>query len=123
MFCNRIKCSWRAERIKIGNREYYFRSSWEKIYAFYLEDLKKKKEIKNWYYEPEMFIFHKRKVFPRSYKPDFKIIPNSGNIYFDEVKGWMDERSKVALQNMKKYYPEVVINIIDQVKLKALGLL
>ena len=31
-----------------------------------------------------------------------------------EIKGWFDDKSKLKLKRMKKYYPEVKIILIDE---------
>ena len=99
---------------KIGQKEIFFRSKWEANYALYLNLLKKKGDIRKWEYEADLFVFNAIKFGTRSYKPDFKITKRNGSIYYDEVKGWMTPKSKTQLKRMKKYYPEIVINVVGK---------
>ena len=61
-------------------RQITFRSNWEINYAFYLEWLKKNKEIKDWEYEPERYCFDKTEgntiIRIGDYLPDFRITRN-----------------------------------------------
>ncbi len=111
---NRRNCSWKAGWREIGDKRHYFRSRWEANYARYLQWKKEHKEIMDWKYEVDTFWFEKIRRGVRSYKPDFKIFPVEGEPYYDEVKGWMDQRSKTTLRRMAKYYPEITVNIIDK---------
>jgi len=116
---SRTKNGW---YILHGER-FYFRSSWEVVYARYLDFLVSKKEIKRWEYESETFWFEKIKRGVRSYNPDFKVFLNSGSIEYHEVKGWMDDKSKTKLKRMKKYYPEVTMVLIDKDVYKGIAAL
>lgn len=98
----------------------FFRSKWEANYALYLDYLKKQKQIKNWEFEPDVFIFHKIKFGTRSYRPDFKVTANNGTIEYHEVKGYMDSQSKTKLKRMKKYYPQIKIILIERKQYEAL---
>lgn len=93
--------------------EMYFRSKWEANYALYLDFLVKQKQIKDWEYEADVFIFHKISFGTRSYRPDFKVFTNNDEIEYHEVKGYMDPKSKTKLKRMAKYYPEVKLILID----------
>ena len=101
---------------KIKNRKYYFRSGWEVNYARYLEFLKDKKEIKKWEYEVDIFWFNEIKRGVRSYKPDFKIYKNNGEIEYHEVKGYMDAKSKTKIKRMAIYYPDIKLIIIQKLE-------
>lgn len=98
----------------IGGKKIFFRSKWEANYALYLNLLKKNGDIKKWEYEADVFIFHEIKFGTRSYKPDFKITKRDGSIYYDEVKGWMTQKSKTQLKRMAKYYPNIKLNIVGR---------
>jgi hypothetical protein len=100
--------------VSIGNKAYFFRSSWEANIAAYFEFLKNKNEIKEWEYETDTFWFENIKRGVRSYKPDFKITKNDGTQYYIEVKGWMDSKSKTKLNRMRIYYPSVKIEVLAQ---------
>jgi hypothetical protein len=90
----------------------FFRSSWERNYARYLNFLVRKQEIEKWEYEKETFWFDKIKRGVVSYKPDFKVYTKKG-IEYHEVKGWLDPASKTKLKRMAKYHPEVKVILID----------
>lgn len=92
----------------------YFRSSWEVVYARYLQWMKNRGMIKKWEYEKDTFWFKKIKRGVRSYTPDFKVFNNTGTIEYHEVKGWMDKKSKTKLGRIKKYYPEITLVLIDK---------
>lgn len=107
--------------VELGGQRFYARSSWEENYGRYLEWLRLRKEIKAWEHEPETFWFHKIKRGVRSYLPDFKVYMNNGAVEFHEVKGWMDSKSKTKIKRMKKYYPEVSLDVIDSKRYAALS--
>lgn len=107
---SRAKSGW----FVIGGKKHFYRSSWEVDIASYYEFLKTKKEIKEWEYEADVFWFDKIKRGVRSYKPDFKITNNDDSVYYVEVKGWMDAKSKTKIKRMAIYHPSVKLEIIDQ---------
>lgn len=113
---SRAKMGWE----EINGHKYFFRSSWEKIYAEYLQFLKDRKEIVEWLYEPQVFWFEKIKRGVRSYKPDFKVINNNGTEEFHEVKGYMDNKSKTKIKRMAIYYPKVKLIVIDKYAFKEI---
>lgn len=84
----------------------FFRSSWEANYARILNYLGKQ-----WEYEPRRFIFSDG----MSYLPDFLV---EGE--WIEIKGWMDEGSKMKLDKFKNEYSELVIRVISDVEYKEL---
>lgn len=100
--------------IEIGNKKIFVRSSWEANICAYFEFLKSKGEIKEWNYEPKTFWFLAIKRGVRSYKPDFLITDKNGNLYYEEVKGWLDAKSKTKLSRMAKYYPEIDLRLLDK---------
>lgn len=100
----------------VGDRVYCFRSKWEANYAVYLEWLRVKKQIKSWRYEPKFFDFMpfgKLRGVTR-YLPDFEVTENNGEVHYDEVKGYMDGKSKTKLRLMAKHYPNVKLNVIGK---------
>lgn len=106
--------------IIIGGKKIHVRSSWEANIAAYLEFLKTSGEIKDWKYEPETFWFMKIKRGVRSYKPDFKIISNDGSFYYEEVKGWLDAKSKTKIKRMEIYYPHIDLRLLNEKRYKAI---
>jgi hypothetical protein len=125
-FCSN-KCYWgshtdqrfpRTNFYKSGRREdlkgIFFRSSWEANWARYLNFLIEHREIISWRYEPKTFWFDKIKRGVRSYTPDFEITAPDGSVFYHEVKGYMDQRSRTKLKRMRIYYPEVRIELVDR---------
>ena len=108
-------------RAVIGGKDYYYRSSWEINVACYFEFLKINGEIKDWFYEVDTFWFENIKRGVRSYKPDFKIIQNDDTFYYEEVKGWMDDKSKTKLNRMRIYYPNIDIRILGKDRYKSIS--
>jgi len=98
----------------INGKSIFFRSKWEANYSLYLDFLIKQKQIKNWEYEKDVFIFEKIKFGARSYKPDFKIFNNDDSQEYHEVKGYMTPKSKTQIKRMTKYYPNIKLIIIDK---------
>jgi hypothetical protein len=113
---SRANASWYA----IKKKKYYFRSGWEVVYARYLEWLKNNKKIKKWEYESDIFWFEKIKRGVRSYTPDFKVFNNDKTIEYHEIKGYMDDKSKTKIKRMAKYYPKVVLIVIDKKEYKPI---
>lgn len=126
-FCSSSCCaSWRIKNegnvntkrnYRIGKRGdlggLFVRSRWEANYARYLNWLISMGEIKSWEYEPDEFVFPVKRGNIR-YLPDFKIINNDGSIEYHEVKGYMDNDSRVKLKRMEKYYPDIKLILIDK---------
>ena len=122
------------ENVSRGNYENskgttYFRSKWEANYALYLDWLVKQKQIKDWEYEPKPryeFISYefsdKEKKFPRvlslGYLPDFKVINNDDTFYLVEIKGY--KQGMMKLKRMKKYHPQVKIELVEAKEMKDL---
>lgn len=104
----------------IDDKIFFFRSSWEAMYANYLTILLKLNIIKKWEYESETFWFEKIKRGVRSYTPDFKVYYPNDVIEYHEIKGWMDDKSKTKIKRMKLYYPHIKVIIIDENKLNEL---
>lgn len=102
-----------------GKRAYlgglFVRSSWEANVCLWLNELKRRGEILEWFYEDREFLFPvKRGV--RFYKPDFRVVEDAGQEIFYEVKGHLDSKSVTALTRMKRYYPETTVLLIEKAK-------
>lgn len=110
----RKNTTWKSGWRNIGGQKIYARSAWEANFARYLEFLKQHGEIAKWEHEPETFWFEKIKRGSCSYLPDFKVTRLDGSVYYVEVKGWMDTRSKTKLRRMKKYHPDVTLDLVDK---------
>lgn len=118
----------------VGVRGIKFRSKAEANYGAYLEWLLSKGQISAWEYEPHTFWFTPDSMGAQaqgldgvrrgvtSYKPDFGVMNIPGRIMHEwhEVKGFMDTRSRVALERMARYYPGQRVVVIDGPAMKAL---
>lgn len=109
------KAGWR----EIDGRRIYFRSRWEANYARYLQFLKERNQISDWFHEPETFWFLQIKRGVRSYLPDFKIINKDNTHYFVEVKGFYDSKSLTKIKRFNKYYPQEKLFLVDAKWFKA----
>jgi len=98
---------------EIDGKRMYLKSLWEKRYCQYLSLLKQQGEIKDYWYEAEVFWFEGIMRGTNNYKPDFKIEENSGIISFVEVKGYTTPKDKTKWKRMAKYHPQVKLRIID----------
>jgi hypothetical protein len=98
----------------------YFKSRWEANVGRYLDFLKSTGKIIDWKYEPETFWFEGIRRGVCSFKPDFKVI-EAGRIYYWEVKGYMDARSKTKIKRMAKYFPDVTVHVIGKDEYKAIA--
>ena len=110
--------SWKAAWRDIGGQRAYFRSKWEANYARWLEFQRAHGAITSWEHEPETFWFPVRRGNV-SYLPDFRVRFPDGRVEYHEVKGWMDDRSRVKLARMAKYHPQVVVRVLDGTWFKA----
>jgi hypothetical protein len=88
--------------------QHYFRSNWEANVARYLNLIGVK-----WQYEPKRFFFKEIETAPNSYLPDFYLEDLDTWV---EVKGWMDDKSKLKLEYFNEYYPDefAKLIVIDQ---------
>ena len=113
------------QHIKAGVRPHIhptarFRSSWEANYGLYLNTLAESGVIHAWHHEPQTFWFDGIKRGCVSYLPDFRITRPDGSIYFVEIKGRWDQKSRTKLKRMAKYHPTVELVIVDTKAYKAL---
>lgn len=97
----------------IGGRVLYLRSEWEAKHACYLEWLKRKKQIKDWKYEPKTFEFPIKHGTTR-YMPDFKVINNNGTHHWEEVKGYLTGKGKTQIKRFKKYFPKEKLIVYEK---------
>jgi hypothetical protein len=108
------KSTWKQEWAEIGGKRCFFRSRWEYRYALYLELMKQNKYVVEWEHEPKVFYFEGIKRGTTNYKPDFKVTFPSGKEEWFEIKGYMDAKSKTKIKRMAKYYPDLVLRVIDK---------
>lgn len=99
-----------GKRDDLGGR--YFRSSWEANWARYLNTRIVAGEIRRWEYESETFEFPIRRG-SRFYTPDFRVVYADGSMEYQEIKGYMDQKSRTKLKRMAKYHPSVSVVVID----------
>lgn len=100
---------------------FYVRSRWEANWARYLTWLQEQGQILRWEYEPCEFEFVSIKRGNRFYKPDFRITNLDGSIEYHEIKGFMDATSATKLKRMGKYFPEVVVILVDKEAYRAVA--
>lgn len=81
----------------------YVRSKMEANYLRYLNLLQVK-----WEYEPRTFYFEGIKRGTVCYTPDI-YLPESDQ--WVELKGWLNQRSRVAIKRFKKFYPGEFIKL------------
>lgn len=84
------------------------RSTWEVLFAKYLDSINKK-----WEYESKCF-----ELEGCTYTPDFL----SDGIFY-EVKGFLHEHSKIKIEKFRELYPNIELIIIDRDKMKELKLI
>lgn len=104
-------------RTKSGKRAdldgLYVRSAWEANYARYLNWRLSHGDIRSWEYEPRTFDFPVKRG-NRSYTPDFLVVLPDGSTEWHEVKGWMDDNSRVRLDRFSRYFPDETLVLIDE---------
>jgi hypothetical protein len=81
-------------------------------YARFLNLLLSRGEIVAWDYESKTFEFEAVKRGTRFYTPDFEVRFTDGRIEWHEVKGWMDDKSRVRLERMAKHFPGEKVVVI-----------
>ena len=94
---------------KIRYKSIWMRSTWEMIYAKYLDH----KGIK-WLYEPKTF-----DLGNTTYTPDFYL--HESDTYI-EIKGWWRPEAIEKFNLFKKLYSKINIEILDYKKLNKLGI-
>ncbi len=103
----------RGRNNKAGYREdlgIFVRSKMEANMLRYLSSLYKRENIN---YEEAPFSFEKSKTKIKGYLPDFKITTND-QIFYIEVKGFLNSGDSTKLKYMKKEYPNVIIKIVTK---------
>jgi predicted nucleic acid-binding Zn ribbon protein len=93
----------------------YMRSTWEANWARYLRLGIAQGSVKAWEYEPVTFTFPDgADPHVRSYTPDFRVCMPDGSTVYHEVKGWMTDRARRALELMRQFHPEVVVQVFSR---------
>lgn len=105
-------CDWKQGWYKVGNQEYFFRSSWEIAVAFYLEN-----NGFQWKYELKRFDLN-----GLTYKPDFFLLNDGKILKIIEVKGWIRPKDINKISRFRNLF-DIPIEVWDRPKLKSLNLL
>lgn len=119
-----VKRGWRT----IDNVKKWFDSRSEFNYYLYLNWLLKRKEIKDFVYHPPYFDFSQWvKHGVTRYEVDFKVIELDGREWYVEIKSTnrldkMDSHSRTKIKRLRKYYPDIVLNIVSTNDVERLGL-
>lgn len=112
-----------GKRGRQGKREslggLYVRSSWEANVALVLNEKKRRGEVLDWKYEPRTFEFPYKRG-NRTYTPDFQVFWPDGTYEWWEVKGYLDNDSKVKLKRFAKHCPEEPLVLVDKAAYKSL---
>ena len=111
------KQGWRT----IGGQRCYFRSKAEANAGRYLQFMAEQGYIKAWEHEPHTFWFEGIKRGVRSYLPDFRVIEYHTPVWYVEVKGYLDAKSKTKLKRMAKYHPDVKVEVWDKARMAGLN--
>ena len=111
LFCS-LACAYKKNHPykKFQYKNIYFRSSWESLFAQWL-DLSGIK----WEYEPKTFNLGKT-----TYLPDFYLLEFNCWI---EIKGWWRDDAKEKFKQFNKKYNNLNIKLFDKEKLKQLGVI
>lgn len=109
----KFKPTWRQGWHTVGNKRYYFRSSWEVSVACYLE-------LKgyDWGYEVKRYKLGNE----LTYVPDFFILKNGEITRIIEVKGWLKAKDKLKIKLFRQQFNTPLV-VWSRPKLKQLKLL
>ena len=117
---NRVLLRKRKKYIKNRNtftsktgKKTIMKSSWEKLYAKYLEK-------NNIYWEYETIGF---KTSIGKYFPDFIIYKNNKIIEIVEIKGRLFPKAKIKMEQFRLLYPTLKFTVLFREDLKKLGIL
>lgn len=108
-----------GKRADLGGQ--FFRSAWESNYARYLNHLKTIGAIYDWEYEPLAFFFPVKRG-NKGYLPDFRVWITPTEYEWHEVKGYMDNASRIKLRRFALHHTEesARLRLIDRVAYRAI---
>lgn len=108
-----------GKRADLGGQ--FFRSAWEANYARYLNHLVATGAISEWEYEPQVFYFPVKRG-NKGYLPDFRVWTTDTEYEWHEVKGYMDDASRIKLRRFALHHPaeSAVLKLIDRVAYTAI---
>lgn len=112
-------------RSKVGKRAdlegQFFRSAWEANTARYLNRLIELGKVVRWEYEPEPFFFPVKRG-NKGYLPDFRVWFPNGTYEWWEVKGYMDDASRIKLKRFALHHTEesLKLRLIDRTAYMAI---
>lgn len=102
-------------------------SNYEFDYALYLDHLYERGEIAGWVRNTTRFFFSRAVKIPRKKNPmqeacvpDFLVFNLDGTYEIHEVKGWMNERSTVVVEQFRADYPNLTYKLISKDELLSL---
>lgn len=104
---------WRQQWVIIGSQKCFFRSSWEKAVAYYLNSLNV-----DWRYEYKRYVLSS----DLTYTPDFFIMDGDRIVKIIEVKGWVKEKDRQKITLFKKQF-NIPIEMWSRKELMNLNLL
>jgi len=98
----------------IDKKKIYFANRMEANYYRYLLWLKKQKHLANFEYQPNPFDFRTFGIDQGrvTYRPDFLVLQFDGFCYYVEIKGHMNASSKTKLNRMRKYFPQILVEVV-----------
>lgn len=112
---------WSAgKRLIEGRGELYTRSMAEANWARWLQFLKERGDVREWWYEPMQFEFEPIRHGTTRYTPDFLVLHPDGSHHWDELKGWKRPKGETALKRMALYHPEVELRVISWEQFRAI---
>lgn len=110
--------SIRRKYVSDLNQVCFLDSNYEYDYALYLDYLYQKGTIAGWVRNQTKFGFSEeievRGKKQKSYIPDFVIFLPDGTYEIHEVKGWMNERSEIILNQFRKDYSSLTFQVITK---------
>jgi len=99
---------------EVGGKEFNFRSKLEYMWAQYCQFRKEQGLIKDWAYEQTTFIFKEEIKGAKMFLVDFDILNTDGTFHYEECKGHLEPRDYTKYERLKKYRPEVVLDLVMQ---------
>jgi len=112
----RIRQQWnnQPQNATIDGKHYHFRSKLEARWAKYCQFRKEQGLIKDWAYEQTRFLFPGETRGAVQYLIDFDILNNDGTFHYEECKGRLTGKDNTKFRRVRKYRPEVEIDLVMQ---------
>jgi hypothetical protein len=108
-----------GKRADLGDQ--FFRSAWEANYARYLNHLISEGAVERWEFEPQPFFFPVKRG-NKGYLPDFRVWYPDGSYEWHEVKGYMDDASRIKLKRFALHHTgeSLKLKLIDRAAYMAI---